>query len=174
MTPVQLEALGAAAVQRLIAAGLCGGKVTFQRDTPTQEGELPTADVFVAEDSGEPAGDPRTGYVHLIHTTKLGIEVRMVGPPGAPLRQALATAAGVVYGALLPTFHDWAAKAEGMGGIRHTYVTPTDAGDGVARVLILIDILHRQRWEPPTVDLPEFDTLAVDAGNGVDIRISPP
>lgn len=174
MTPLELETLGAAAVQRLIAAGLCQGRVTFQRDTPTQEGEASTADVFVAEDNGEPAGDPRSGYVHLIHTTKIGIEVRMTGQPGAPLRQALATAAGIVYAALLPTFHDWATGAEGMGGVRHTYVTPADAGDGVARVLILVDVLHRQLWEPPTVGLPDFDTLAVDTGDGVGATIPVP
>lgn len=153
-----------AAHARLLAAGLFGGSVTRNRETPSRDDQLPTADVFVSDDEGKPMGGGVTGPVGLEHVTKLCIEVRDAGNDGPELRAKLRAAVALVYGTLLPTFHDWAATAEGVGGVRFAYVNPPEGGEVEGRALIQIDILSRTFWEPPTAALPDFSGVTVDVG----------
>ena len=174
MTPLQLDACVTLVRDRLIAAGLCGGSVTAFRETPTQEDDLPTADVFVGEDQGSPDGDTRTGHIRLIHETKIGVEIRGVSNDGTALRTYLSTEAGKVYAAILPVFHYIFPKAEGMGGVRIAYVIPPEAGRVEGRAMILFEILHRQSWEPPTDGIPAFTSVRVTTPTGPAGGATPP
>ena len=149
----------AAAQARLIAAGLCAGSVTLNRETPSQEDDLPTADIFISDDDGEPEGRGLSGSLEIVHRTKLCIDVRDRDNEGPPLRAKLAAHRDLVYRTLLPAFHVWAVAAEGCAGVRYAYVTPPEAGEVDGRVLIQIEILSRSFWSEQPVD--DFLTMHV-------------
>jgi hypothetical protein len=164
MTPLQLDAVVTTVKDRLIAAGLCGGSVTAFRETPTQDDDLPTADVFIGEDSGTPDGDPRTGHVMLIHETKLGIDIRAAAPDGVALRTLLSTEAMKVYAAILPEFYALMPYAEGLAAARIAYVIPPESGAVIGRAMVQFEILHRQSWEPTTTDAFNAMTITTPGG----------
>ncbi|MGE3064114.1 MAG: hypothetical protein AB7K67_00890 [Hyphomicrobiaceae bacterium] len=170
-----LETWADTAAARLVAAGLCGGSVTRNRETPSRDDALPTADVFVTEDEGQATGGGVTGPVAMRHTAKLAIEIRDHDNDGAALRVKLRGHVQKVYDTLLPTFWLWAAEAEGCGGARFTYVTPPEAGETEGRALIQIDILWRSVWTEDVAALPELAEVSVDVGStGIGATITPP
>jgi hypothetical protein len=174
MSAAKLETWVAAAQARLIAAGLCAGAVTSNRETPSRDEQLPVADVFVTDDEAKPMGGGVTGTFEFEHTAKLCVEVRDHANDGPELRQKLRAHVDIVYAALLPTFWDWAADAEGCGGARFAYVNPPEAGETEGRALIQFDILYRSTWDPSTAALPNLATVSVDAGDGIGATVPVP
>lgn len=152
----------------LIAANLCAGNVTRNRDTPSQDDELPTADVFIGEDnarSSSRAGNQ--GYLQFEHTAKLGIEIRRAENDGVAARAALVIDVGIVMDTLLRRFFEWADDAEGCTGYRVAYLTATEGTYTEARAAISIDIASHSGWPAPDAGLPDFTSTSVDAGNGL-------
>ena len=166
MTPATLDTVVTTIKARLIAAGLCGGSVTAFRETPTQDDDLPTADVFIGEDSGTPAGDSRTGPVHMVHETKIGVDIRAAAADGVALRSLLSAEAMKVYAAILPEFHDLVPKAEGLAAVRIAYAIPPEAGAVTGRAMVQFEVLHRQMWLPATSGLPAFTTVTTTTPTG--------
>lgn len=159
----------------LIAAGLCGGSVTRNRDTPSADDDLPTADIFIGDDQA--SSDDRRGNqgpLDFTHVAKLGIEIRRKANSGEEGRAELAIDAALVMNTLLPRFFLWAAEAEGCPGYRIAYLTATEGQFVETRVAIQIDIASRSSWPAPADDLPNLEFVRIDAGNGVGALVPVP
>lgn len=152
----------------LVAAGLCAGNVTRNRDTPSRDDELPTADLFIGSD--EARSESRRGnqgHLQFDHKTTLGIEIRRGENDGPEARAKLAIDAALVLNTLLPRFWDWAPQAEGCTGYRLAYLTATEGALVESRVAIQIEITSHSDWPAPSEDLPDLQSIGVSAGNGL-------
>lgn len=161
-----LEAFVSSIAQRLIALNFCGGSVTESRMTPSQDEQLPTADVFVSGDEASPAGDARAGVPHFIHRTQLTVQVTDQGNTGKALKAKLETHARIVMGVVLkdPTLRvtlEQQLGLEGIGRVSRVYDQPPEGRQMTARVQVQFELLHRSRWDPDTDALPDLETVSV-------------
>lgn len=158
----------------LVAAGLLGSadRITRNRDSPSSDDQLPTADIFIGSD--EARSESRRGnqgFLQFDHKLTLGIEIRRAEDDGEEARAKLAIDAALVLDTLLPRFFSWAAGAEGCPGYRTAFLTATEGTKTEARVAIQIEITSHSEWPAPDNDLPDLNVISV-SGNGLGATIT--
>lgn len=151
-----LEQFVEAVRARLAAAGICGGAVTKNLGTPSEDARLPSADVFVASDGGRRDGDARAGLPTFVHTTKLVVEITDHANSGPELKAKLCAAAEAALDALLCDLSWGGTVLEGIDGIEQTYNQPPEGRAFLGAVQLQIDLLWRSGWQPRTTTLPDF------------------
>lgn len=151
-------------VTQLTAANLCGGNVERDRNEPSDDDDLPCANVFATNDAGKPAGDARAGIPHLEHTTKIVVEVRMRANSGVTLKKAMLAAGDAVAANLLCNLAWMGTRsdgAEGVAGVTQVYNQPPDGNGRTGEVQVQLDVLWRSIWEPETGDMPDLSTVGI-------------
>lgn len=156
---MQLHAdLVAATAARLVAAGLCSGRVEIDRDRPAKVSDMPFAVVQVIEDKATADGHAETGVPDFVHETTLCVDVVRKGSSGEAIKAQLYADGENVLQALLadPT---WLALIDGVGGV-HTAYLPADESDvQAAGMRVALTVKHRSTWPPVITD--DLVTVAV-------------
>lgn len=149
--------LVAATAVRLVAAGICGGRVDKDRVQPADGEVLPLAFVHISDSKGHPKSKgPRTGFPVLDHVIVLSIDVYDKAASGEAVKGQLYDASQAILAALL-TSPEWLALGEGVDGVDHSYLTPQSGRATTAGLRIDISVLAASSWPPIVTDA--FDSL---------------